>query len=96
MNNCVVKRTIQNGHKLLMDSILEISLDRSKTLLFGLLVNCIFSENAERDCPLRELRNNLSIENKHDHVMELSKEEVNSILVQHEECYQKKLPDSMR
>ncbi len=78
-----------------MDSILETSLDRSKALLFGLLVNCIFSENAERDCPLRELRNNLSIENKHDYIMELSKEEANSILVQHEECYQKKLPDSM-
>ena len=79
-----------------MDSILETSLDRSTTLLFGLLVNCIFSESVERDCPLRELRNNLSIENKHDYVMELSEEEVNSILVQHEECYQKSLSDLMR
>ena len=79
-----------------MDSILETSLDKSKTLLFGLLVNCIFSENEEKDCPLWELRNNLSIENKHIYVMELSKEEVNSILVQHEECYQKSLPDLMR
>ena len=79
-----------------MDSILETSLDRSKTLLFGLLVNCTFSESVERDCPLRELRNNLSIENKHDYVMELSEEEVNSILVQHEECFEKRVLDSMQ
>ena len=79
-----------------MDSILEKSLDRPRGLLFGLLVNCIFFENEEKDCPLWELRNNLSIENKHIYVMELSKVEVNSILVQHEECYQKSLPDLMR
>jgi hypothetical protein len=74
-----------------MDSILEKSFDRQRALLFGLLVNCIFSEGPKESCPLSELRSNLSIEEKHKYVMGLSDEEVKSILVQHEECYEKRL-----
>jgi len=59
-----------------MDSILEKSLNRPRGLLFGLLENCIFSTAAEE---------------KHGYVMGLSDEEVKSILVQHEECYEKRL-----
>jgi hypothetical protein len=74
-----------------MDSILEKSLDRPRGLLFGLLVNCIFSAEASESCPLSELRRNFSTEEKHGYVMGLSDDEVKSILVQHEECYEKRL-----
>ena len=76
-----------------MDSILKKSLDSSRGLLFGLLANCIFSEGAKEDCPLWELRNNLTIEEKHEYVMGLSDAEVKSILTQHEECYEKRLSE---
>ena len=76
-----------------MDSTLKKSLDSSRGLLFGLLVNCIFSEGAKESCPLSELRSSLSTEEKHEHVMGLSDEEVKSILLQHEECYEKRLPE---
>ena len=74
-----------------MDSILEKSSDSSRALLFGLLVNCLFPTSRNEECPLWELRNSLSVEKKHKLVMELSKEEINSILEQHEECYKKRL-----
>ena len=74
-----------------MDSISEKSLDRPRGLLFGLLVNCMFSEKASECCPLYELRNSFSTEEKHRYVMGLSDAEVKSILVQHEECYGKML-----
>jgi hypothetical protein len=74
-----------------MDSNLKKSLDSSRGLSFGLLVNCIFSEGAKESCPLSELRSSLSIEEKHEYVMGLSDEEVKNILLQHEECYEKRL-----
>ena len=74
-----------------MDSILEKSLDRPRALLFGLLVNCIFATEANESCPLSEIRNSFSIEEKHRYVMGLRAVEVKSILVQHEECYEKRL-----
>ena len=74
-----------------MDSISENSLDRPRGLLFGLLVNCMFSEEASESCPLCELRNSFSTEEKHRYVMGLRDAEVKSILVQHEECYEKRL-----
>ena len=74
-----------------MDSILEKSLDRPRGLLFGLLVNCIFAAEANESCPLSEIRNNFSTEEKHRYVMGLRDAEVKSILVQHEECYEKRL-----
>ena len=76
-----------------MDSTLKKSLDSSRGLLFGLLVNCIFSEGAKESCPLSELRISLSTEEKHEYVMGLSDEEVKSILVQHEECYEERLSE---
>ena len=74
-----------------MDSISENSLDRPRGLLFGLLVNCIFAAEANESCPLSEIRNSFSTEEKHRYVMGLSDAEVKSILVQHEECYGKML-----
>ena len=74
-----------------MDSISENSLDRPRGLLFGLLANCIFFAEASESCPLSEIRNSFSIEEKHRYVMGLSDAEVKSILVQHEECYEKRL-----
>ena len=74
-----------------MDSNLKKSLDSSRGLSFGLLVNCIFSEGAKESFPLSELRSSLSIEEKHEYVMGLSDEEVKNILLQHEECYEKRL-----
>jgi hypothetical protein len=74
-----------------MDSNLKKSLDSSRGLLFGLLVGCVFSEGVKESCPLSELRSSLSTEEKHEYVMGLSDEEVKSILVQHEECSEKRL-----
>jgi len=74
-----------------MDSNLKKSLDSSRGLLFGLLVNCIFSEGAKETCPLSKLRLNLSTEDKYTYVMGLDDEEVKSILLQHDECYEKRL-----
>lgn len=76
-----------------MDQLLKKSSDSSRGLLFGLLTNCIFSSGARKDCPLWDLRNNLTIEQKHKYVMGLSDEEVKTILKQHEECYEKRLSE---
>jgi len=73
-----------------MDSILEKSFTESRALLFGLLQRCIFSEYAIEDCPLNELRSNLSINKKYDYAMEVSDEAVNSLLRQHEKCIAKR------
>jgi hypothetical protein len=78
-----------------MDSILEKSFDRQRSLLFGLLQCCYFSEEAKDSCPLSQLRNRLSLEEKYDYVMQLSAEEVNNILKQHEKCYEKRALASM-
>ena len=76
-----------------MDSNLKKSLDSSRSLSFGLLVNCIFSDSAKESCPLSELRSSLSIEEKHEYAQGLSDEEIKSILAQHESCYEKRLSD---
>ena len=78
-----------------MDLILEKSFDRQRSLLFGLLQACLFSENAKDSCPLSQPRNSLSLEEKYNYVMELSAEEVNNLLEQHEKCYQKRVLASM-
>jgi hypothetical protein len=75
-----------------MDSILEKSKDTSRGLLFGLLANCIFYTGAIESCPLSELRINLTTEEKHAYVMGLSEKAIKNILVQHDECYKKRLP----
>jgi hypothetical protein len=79
-----------------MESILEKSFDRSRSLLFGLLQSCLFSEDAKDSCPLSQLRNHLSLEEKYTYVMELSTEEVHSILEQHRKCYEERVLASMQ
>jgi hypothetical protein len=74
-----------------MDSILEKSLNRPRGLLFGLLVNCIFSAEPSESCPLSELRSSFSNKEKYRYVMGLNDDEIKSILAQHEECYEKRL-----
>lgn len=74
-----------------MDLTLKKSFDRSRGLLFGLLANCILSTDTNENCPLSELRINLSIEEKYEYVMGLNADEIQRILVQHDECYEKKL-----
>ena len=73
-----------------MESKLEKSSERARNLLFGLLVNCVFSTGAREDCPLLEMRNNLSLEEKHKYVMGLTIEEIKSILFLHEQCYEQR------
>jgi hypothetical protein len=74
-----------------MDPLLEKSADTSRGLLFGLLVNCIFSGGISENCPLHDLRSSLSIEEKHKFVLGLTDAEVESILTQHQLCFEKKL-----
>ena len=76
-----------------MDSVVLKSKDTSRGLLFGLLVNCIYSSGALEDCPLRKLRNSLTIQQKHEFVMGLDDEELGNILTQHEKCYEKRLTE---
>lgn len=74
-----------------MDTVLEKCSDRSRSLLFGLLLSCLFSDEAQHKCPLALLRNNLSLEEKYDYVLNLSKEEVNNILKKHGKCFEKRI-----
>jgi len=76
-----------------MDRLLEKSSDRKRGLLFGLLTNCIFSSGERNDCFMCELRRNLTTEQKHQYVMNLSDEEVKAALMRHEECFKKRLSD---
>ena len=62
--------------------------DKSKrTLLFGFLVNCLFSEEAGLECPLAQPRKTLNIEQKYVYVMNLNGECLKTTLVQCKECY---------
>jgi hypothetical protein len=70
-----------------MDSILQKSLDKSRGLLYGLLLNCIFSGDENHCCPIAQLRDNLTQQEKYKFVMELSKEGVNNVLEMHDKCY---------
>ena len=74
-----------------MDQILAKTADASRGFLFGLLVECIFSGGGNEKCPLQDLRSNLSIEEKHKFVLELSDDEVKSILLQHQVCFEKEM-----
>ena len=67
--------------------MLEKSFTEERALLFGLIQECIFSEHALDDCPLLKLRKSLSsLTDKYAYVMQLSDDDVNSLLRQHEEC----------
>ena len=80
------------GYFINMNQIAEKTSASPRGLLFGLLVNCLFPTRKNEDCPLWELRKNLSIENKYTYVMGLDKKEVESILAKHEACYEKRFP----
>lgn len=73
-----------------MDENLAKSFDRSRALLFGLLQSYLLDGNALKSCPLTQLRDSLSLENKYKFAMESNKEEVNKILEQHEVCFNKR------
>ena len=75
-----------------MGSISEKPSNPSKTLVLGLLVSCRYTKCVEH-CPLRKTYNNLSIEEKYEYTQGLSDKEINSILVQYESCYKKRLSD---
>ena len=77
-----------------MNPMPETPLNPSRSIVFGLLVNCILStSNNCADCPLIELRNNLSIEKKHEFAMRLSDEEIEKFLEHHKYCYDKRLSE---
>ena len=77
-----------------MNSILEKSPNPARALVFGLLASCFFTTNADcSDCLLKELRDSLSIDKKHEFVMGLSDMEIESILEKNKSCYEKRLSD---
>ena len=79
-----------------MNDILTKSFDRSRSLLFGLLQSCLLEGNALESCPLAQLRNTLSFDEKYHYAMELSEEEVDKILEQHEECFKNRIIASVQ
>ena len=79
-----------------MSDILTKSFDRSRSLLFGLLQSCLLEGNALESCPLAQLRNTLSFDEKYHYAMELSEEEVDNILEQHEECFKNRIIASVQ
>jgi len=79
-----------------MDANLAKSFNRSRALLFGLLQSCLLEDNALESCPLVQLRNSLSFDEKYNYAMGLSEEEVNRILEQHEECFRKRITASVQ
>ena len=56
-----------------------------------IIASCLFFENEKDSCPLSQLRNSLSFDEKYDYVMELSAKEVHNLVEQHEECYEKRI-----
>ena len=79
-----------------MDSIIEKSFDRPRSLLFGLLQLCLFPGDKKRNCPFLHLREEFTIEEKYNYVMKLSCEEVGDLLKVHEKCYEKSILAIMR
>ena len=78
-----------------MNSMLITPSNPSRTIVFGLLLNCLFSTSNQNcaDCPVKELRCNLSIKKKHEFVMGLKDEELEKFLEHHKYCYDKRLSD---
>ena len=79
-----------------MGLILTESSERSRSVLFGLLLSCLFSEEAKNKCPLSRLRNNLTIEEKYDYIWELSENEVKNTLEKHGKCFEKRIFSTMQ
>lgn len=78
-----------------MDSMLITPSNPSRSIVYGLLVNCLFPKNKQNcaDCPLKELRSNLSIEKKHEFAMGFRDEELEKFLEHHKDCYDKRLSE---
>ncbi len=74
-----------------MDPDLKKSIHRSRFLLFGLLVKCLFAKGAKQSCPLSQFRYHLSIEEKYDYVMGMSVEDVYETLEYHDRCYSRRI-----
>jgi hypothetical protein len=51
---------------------------------------------AKDSCPFLQLRNDLSLEEKYDYVMELGAEEIHYLIEQHEKCYKKRMLATMQ
>jgi len=64
-----------------------------RALVLGLLANCNFFKGASANCPLSEIRNNASDEEKYQYAMGLSDEEIMKILAYHNECYERRMSD---
>ena len=79
-----------------MDVDLAKSYNRSRALLFGLLQSCLLEGDALESCPLAQLRNSLTFEEKYRYTMELSDADVNKILEQHEACFRMRVSASGR
>jgi hypothetical protein len=79
-----------------MDAIMEKSSDRSRSMLFGLLISCLLFDETMSDCPLTHLRESLTLEEKYDFVMELDKQEVDSLVRLHTKCFSMKISHLMR
>ena len=74
-----------------MDLILEKTSERSRSMLFGLLLSCLFSEEAKNECHLSRLRRSLTLEEKYDYVLELSEEELHTLLEEHGKCFRMRI-----
>lgn len=75
-----------------MGPILEKPSNPSRTLVLGLLVSCR-STTCREDCPFRKIHDDLSIPEMQKYTLDLSDEEVNNFLEQHEFCYEERLSD---
>ena len=76
-----------------MGSVHEKCPENSRALLIDLLADCRFLTCTRENCPIWEQSNNLSIEKKHEYAMGLSAEEIKSILIEYDCCYEIRLSD---
>jgi len=76
-----------------MGSIHDNSPDNSRALLIKHLEDCCFLTCTNKNCPIWEQRNCLSIEKKHTYAMRLSTGQIKRILSQYNCSYEKRLSE---
>jgi len=76
-----------------MGSIHGNSPDKSRALLIELLEDCRFLTCTNKNCPIWEQRNCLSVEKKHAYAMRLSTGQIENILLQYNCSYEKRLSE---
>jgi hypothetical protein len=76
-----------------MGSIHENLSDKPSVKLFKHLVNCNFLSCTNKNCPIWEQRNCLSVEKKHAYAMRLSTGQIKRILSQYNCSYEKRLSE---